>query len=287
MIITGVVLLGLVCLTIYFIFEGHLEKIYAVVVLAVFLSAAAIGIAAFHYLISSAFAYLRPKIKDKILKRCPADLSGAWFVGIAPGRSLAIFDGDSSLDLGFLSIEPGRLMFYGDIVEFELKNVQVSDITMQVGSFHFFQLSRVIIFWAHPDINGVQELAIELDDCCRIFGKSRKTFKLFSLLSDWHKDASASSTHRQFEPPPREDEFANLKKLDIPTSGPSCLLNIVSMALTVNAMNIVTDFRANWARPYGKFTVVISFALVAIIYYVVYRQYKNQDKTKSIPSDKK
>jgi hypothetical protein len=277
-IIASIVMVGLAIWTVIILLKHEKRPFAIAAIVSLVPFAVVLAMVGFNNLPTCLIAYLKPKIKSKTERRYMADLSNTWFVGIAPGQSLTIFGGDSCLDVGFLSIEPGRLLFYGDIVEFQLKSVQVTDLILQKGYLSFglfsFQITRVLISWKHPALDDVQYLAIELGDCCRLFGRSKSTLELFSILSAWQIEAVSSSTSRQFEPPPREDEFSDLVKIPVSTFGPSCLVNLAAYIGVTVVIRVITDFNSIWYSPHGKLKAILPVISLLVICLVAYKQSK-------------
>lgn len=225
--------------------------------------------------------YLRPRVGNKINRKYQVDPSSAWFVGICPGRMLRLFGSDTVMDVGFLSIEPGKLVFYGDLINFELKNVQVSDISLHVGILPFgLKVTRVIISWTHPGIDGVQETAVETYDSLHVAGKGNYVQSLFSALSAWQNDSSSPGT-RRFDVPPSESEFSDLKTVPLYASGPSCLINIAAVLLAGIIIGVTRRITSIWSMSYGKLAIVLLAVIFILLCVAVYRSYK-----RSPPNDR-
>jgi hypothetical protein len=74
---------------------------------------------------------LREDVRRKLLATgVPDSALGGPFVGVSPGEERCSFDGDSNWDVGFLSLEPGWLAYYGDQVRFALRPHQLESVAV-------------------------------------------------------------------------------------------------------------------------------------------------------------
>jgi hypothetical protein len=192
--------------------------------------ALAFAVLALNYWSTITVFILKPRVAEKVSRKHGTDLSGAWFVGISPGSDIRSFGGDTSLDVGFLRIESGRLLFYGDILDCELRRSAVTDIQLQRAAL-LINICRIVVKWT--DTSGAtQELALEAEDALQTVGRSPKTHALADQLRTWLQDAVPERQARDFAEPPVVADFAGIRAAPFQDPKVSCLGAIGGAVLT-------------------------------------------------------
>jgi len=112
----------------------------------------------------------------------------AWFVGWRQGAIVDPIDLDTDADVGFLTLTPEKMTYYGDTVAFELWRQQVYQVTLQQQGVPFiWDLGkRIRVEWV-DEYGRANSFTFE-----RREGKSkrdvrRKNRDLTEILQQWHQ----------------------------------------------------------------------------------------------------
>jgi|CXWL01.1.fsa_nt_gi hypothetical protein len=147
----------------------------------------------------------RKNLELPLSKKYSRDFSTNLHVGFSPGRELRIYGGETSWDVGFLSIEPERLCYFGDQTGFELRPGELCSIEVKrapsiLGGFH-----KLFIEWSRIEggLNFREYISMELRDCKSASELREQTNALLSTLEKWNESfLGATEEPRMFGYPP-------------------------------------------------------------------------------------
>lgn len=174
---------------------------------------------------------LRQRVLQQILLAHPeAELAGATFAGFSPGEKLHVWHGETDRDVGFLSVEPGGLVYLGDEFHWSLPRSYVDhvDLTPPEGG-----MQRIVVRWHVPREVG-RTFTLESREARNLREAHRDTLRLYRQLRDWSR--SRRDEEAEVVPlgtPPTD--MSGAQKVEEPASG-SCLTVMACAVITLTGI---------------------------------------------------
>lgn len=175
-------------------------------------------------------------LQRRLRKRLEEDglgevLEGAQFVGFSPGEQLRVWDGETDRDVGYLTVSPCGLTFYGDSYSWHLPRAYIDhfDITPVDGA-----VQRVIVRWHAPRDSG-RTFALTAREAGSIRASHRRTVALHGALRHWLREPCELQDGPQLGLPPTDTAGGHM--VEEPPSG-ACLT-----ILAAGVIIIVTVWR--------------------------------------------
>lgn len=132
-------------------------------------------------------AGLRRRLREHVLAQGGGDLSAAVFVGFSPGESLHIWQGETDRDIGFLTLGPQALTYYGDDFSWVLPAELVDHIDLtpvEAG------LQRILIRW-HVPREASRTFSLESREASSVSRARLATNALYRRLREWARRAAS------------------------------------------------------------------------------------------------
>lgn len=121
-------------------------------------------------------------------------------VGIAPGEHPRLYDNNYSFDVGYLSLDGGRLTYAGEQLRFSLGRGEVAEVGLGARLPSWWRPAAVVVRWRTDDgregsvqlrVTGVRTL-LELD---------RRSRELAARIERWRREPDAEPAGAPSEPP--------------------------------------------------------------------------------------
>jgi len=157
--------------------------------------ATAIG---YFWLFGSAGYWLLPSLKKKLESRAVAEgfdpaAVGASFVGLAPGSTPQLYEGNMSWDAGFLLLTRDKLVYWGEESRFALTRSQVESIQTAPDFPGWLATARPILRWRETPEGLAQMFSLQPLDTGSMFDRRQKMGQLIQLLACWERGESADA----------------------------------------------------------------------------------------------
>lgn len=93
-----------------------------------------------------------PELERALRKKCAAEGrspedGSSLFVGLSPDSTPRLYEGNWAWDLGFLSLTPEHLSYWGEEVRFVLQRSQIIDVSLGPGPAGWFKNPSVYLSW--------------------------------------------------------------------------------------------------------------------------------------------
>ena len=101
------------------------------------------------------------------------------YVSLAPDSAPRIYEGNWAWDLGFLSVTPNELIYWGEEARFVLRREEIISLSVGLGSVSWFENSTVYVTWR--DVSG-REMKFHLRPL-----QAYEASVLAQELQNWHR----------------------------------------------------------------------------------------------------
>lgn len=160
----------------------------------------------------------------------PADLEGAIFVGFSPGERLHLWHGETSLDVGFLQLRRGGLVYQGDGYHWTLPRSFIDHIDLAPPEGG---MQRLLVRW-HVPREGGRTFSLEAREALTLARARLATQLLYRRLREWQRNGSPETAEADLPisnglPP---TDLSGAQVIDEPARG-SCLTILAAMVITL------------------------------------------------------
>ncbi len=165
------------------------------------LATVAAGVAFVNSSVLAPYRTLRRPIADRLIAAHHAPAGDATFVGLSLHESPRIYEGLPVWDLGFLSLEPGRLDYEGEDCRFSLLATEIIAMTIVPGVPGWFATPRVAVHWQRADGSSGTFCLLPVM-AQRLTAVRRATAGLRAQLEAWRRRSGISGSHAATGTPP-------------------------------------------------------------------------------------
>ena len=160
----------------------------------------------------------------ELLTECKAQPS---FIGFAPGDSVLTWDGETDLDVGFLCLMDGALVFVGDRFTWSLSRGRVDRVDLMAAPMG---PRRIVVHW-HAPREPKRSFSLESREASSLRAIDEATVRLFKGLRQWtlgQEDARQDAEPLGYPP---TNSYGG-RPLDVAPSG-ACLTVFSMMVIIV------------------------------------------------------
>lgn len=186
----------------------------------------------------------RPALEKKISGLYGLDLSRELYVGLSPGAVVRSYGGETSWDIGFMLIEPGRLSYLGEKAAFAITPDQVVSVDIRThGTALTGRFPRVFVTWRDAATQQERTVNLECRDARSFKVVRRMSAELKQRIEAWRQMPAlgkpaplpAGGALNSFPPEPDRVFGGALPALSQATPGRVAVAFLVAMAVMVAA----------------------------------------------------
>jgi|ADurb_Oil_01_Slu_FD_contig_81_283185_length_1254_multi_2_in_0_out_0_2 hypothetical protein len=173
--------------------------------------------------------WLRKRLEDHLngcdlVRECATDVR---FIGFAPGDQVRTWDGETDLDVGFLCIHDGALVFLGDRFSWSLSKSRIDRIDLTPAPLG---PPRIVVHW-HAPREPNRSFTLESREASSLREIHDRTINLFRGMRHWAlRTPESENLVVALGHPPTGDYGGH--PVDAPASG-SCTATLAMMVIIV------------------------------------------------------